>query len=478
MTAVFGAPGPRIFGAPPGADFAGSVAVGLRQRLSGAPADALARVELVVNTQRTRRALSEAFESGAAEGATYLPRISTLDGFADGVVDAPPPEDRLARRLTLTRLVEARLASDPRLGPPGAAGPLAASLATLLDEMQREGVPFSALAQAADGEHAAHWGETLRFLEVIGDVWPAHLAAAPARSDPEARRAADVKALVGAWADQPPDRVVIAAGSTGSQKVTADLLIAIAGLPQGAVVLPGFDFHMDDAGWAAAGPDHPQFGFKALLERLGLEPGDVARWSDAPDSPRARLLAEALRPAPATHHWRRALPKLSETIGAATGGVTLIEAPSPRREAEAIAVLMRRALEEDGAVAALVSPDRGLARRVAAILARWGLEPDDSAGRPLALTPPGVFLTLLAATLAKPFDPVMLLAALKHPLAAEGEGRGAHFEAVARLEARVLRRRDVALGLRTIADLKEAWIAVEVERAVRAGEEGAPASAV
>ena len=47
--------------------------------------------------------------------------------------------------------------------------------------------------------------------------------------------------------------------------------------------------------------------------------------------------------------------------------------------------------------AALVTPDRMLARRVTAELDRWGLIPDDSAGRPLALTPPGVLLRRLAA---------------------------------------------------------------------------------
>ena len=60
-----------------------------------------------------------------------------------------------------------------------------------------------------------------------------------------------------------------------------------------------------------------------------------------------------------------------------------------------IALLLRRKLETPGATAALVTPDRELARRVAAELRRWGIDIDDSAGLPLNRTPPGVFLRLV-----------------------------------------------------------------------------------
>ena len=80
-------------------------------------------------------------------------------------------------------------------------------------------------------------------------------------------------------------------------------------------------------------------------------------------------------------------------------------------------------LEEPGRTAALVTPDRNLARRVSAHLRRWGIEADDSAGRPLSETPPGTFLLALAAAAAEQFAPVPLLALLKHPLAMKGEGR-------------------------------------------------------
>ena len=53
-----------------------------------------------------------------------------------------------------------------------------------------------------------------------------------------------------------------------------------------------------------------------------------------------------------------------------------------------------------GRTAALVSPDRLLARRVAIRLEAWGIRVDDSAGRPFAKTVPGAFLTLVIGAAA------------------------------------------------------------------------------
>ena len=454
MIRLFESDGPRLYGLPPGANFAHAFADGLLRRLGDAPREDLARVRVVMNTRRAVRAVSEAFE--ASGDAVFLPRIEVLDAFARGLGEGPPPVEPLTRRLILTKAVAALLDQRPTLGE-SAAAPLAASLISLLDEMARERAPLSRLDGALGDDasrFAAHWSETLEFLKVIREFWPAHCEGALGAVDPGARRVADVDALLANWRAAPVEGPIIAAGSTGSQRLTADLLVAIAGAPQGAVVFPGFDFEMDEAAWKAAGPDHPQFGFKNLLERLDLSPDRVERWRPEASGPRARLMTEALRPAPVTDHWRDAAPALEARIEEATGGLTIVEAETPRREAEAIAVEMRRALES-GLTAALVTPDRTLARRVAGALSRWGVEPDDSSGRPLRLTPPGVFLTMLADMVCGPFDPTRLLAVLKHPLAERGGGVG---EAVARMETRGLRNRNIRRKLGSIDDLLDCEI--------------------
>ena len=132
---------------------------------------------------------------------------------------------------------------------------------------------------------------------------------------------------------------------------------------------------------------------------------------------RLRLVAEALRPARPDRSLARPAAGAAQTR---SPGLSRYDCASPQDEAVTIALLLRRALEEPGATAALVTPDRELARRVAAELRRWDIDIDDSAGLPLNRTPPGAFLRLVLDLAASELAPVPLLAALKHPLAAGG----------------------------------------------------------
>jgi double-strand break repair protein AddB len=246
-------------------------------------------------------------------------------------------------------------------------------------------------------------------------------------------------------------------------------MAAVARLPQGAVILPGFDWSLPQAVWdRLADPeaaDHPQAGFRRLADALGFAPGDVARWTqDAPAAAaRGRLVSLALRPAPVTDQWRSEGAALAPSLGEAFARLDWIEADSARAEARAIAFVLREAAET-GTRAALVTPDRELARRVAAELARWGLAPDDSAGRPLALTPPGVLLGRLAALAEGPLTPAGLAALLKHPLVASGApDRAAHRRLVEALELQTLRGGPPALAPGALA----AWGAARGPEAAR-----------
>ena len=159
---------------------------------------------------------------------------------------------------------------------------------------------------------------------------------------------------------------------------------------------------------------------------LDLAPGDIVPWSNAqPPSPgRNRLISLALRPAPVTDAWLTEGPDLSD-LSAATADVTMIQAPEPRAEALAIALRLRHAAET-GQTAALITPDRMLTRQVAAALDRWNILPDDSAGLPLQLSPPGRFLRHTAELFTRPLNCEMLLTLLKHPLCHNAGARGEH----------------------------------------------------
>jgi ATP-dependent helicase/nuclease subunit B len=145
------------------------------------------------------------------------------------------------------------------------------------------------------------------------------------------------------------------------------------------------------------------------------------------------VLARALLPAAALGDWLR-------DEGAVTlDGVSVLRAADQQEEAAAIALVLRQAIVTPGRRAALVTPDRGLAGRVAVELARWGVVADDSAGEPLHATPPAVFHRLLARAASGGLSPVALLSLLKHPLAACGLAPGA-CRASARLLERALLR--------------------------------------
>ena len=423
---------PRIFGLPPGVDLAAALAAGLRERAAGAPPEALARATVYLTTARMRRRVRAAFDAGPP---ALLPRLRLVTEIGAGPLPGVPPAvPPLRRRLELAQLVAKLLAREPGLAPATAAYDLAESLAALIDEMHGEGVPLDALDALHGREVSVHWQRSLAFLRIA-----AGYAAATGQPEPEARQRMAVERLVASWDVAPPAAPVIVAGSTGSRGTTALLMAAVARLPRGALLLPGFDFDLPPAVWsrlddAMTGEDHPQFRFARLLGRIGVGPEAVRPWGPAaPCPPRNRLLSLALRPAPATDAWRLEGPALGE-LAPATAGITLIEAPSARAEAVSIALCLREAAET-GRRAALVTPDRQLARGVTAALDRWRIGPDDSAGRPLALSAPGRFLRQVAATFLGPVTGEALLALLKHPLCSTGRAeRGPHLRTTRELE--------------------------------------------
>ena len=123
--------------------------------------------------------------------------------------------------------------------------------------------------------------------------------------------------------------------------------------------------------------------------------------------------------------------------------------------------MLRRTLEIPAATAALVTPDRELARRVAAELRRWDIDIDDFAGLPLNRTPPGAFLRLVLDAAESGLAPVPLLAVLKHPLAA-GAGRrsgSASARGVSKIESAGRARRPASRGVREAIDPKDEFVA-------------------
>jgi ATP-dependent helicase/nuclease subunit B len=451
---------PRIFTIPATLPFLDALVAGLFERFGRSPL-ALAEATVLLPSRRACRALADAFLKASGGQPMLLPRLAALgDLDADEIeltaggeltetLDLPPAIAPLRRRLLLAQLIHRwgeRRDGMPIL--PGQAAALADDLARLIDQAWTEDVGFERLDRLVPEELARHWQVTVDFLKIVTEHWPALLDAEGA-IDPADRRNRLIRAQAAAWRTAPPTGPIIAAGFGSAIPAAAELLGLIATLPDGAVVLPGVETSADAGLWIAIGedPTHPQYGLNRLLARLGVAHEDLPAWPApgiaAGPEPRALLLRETMRPAAVSEHWR-ALGALPSN---AAHGLARLDCPGPQEEAGAIALLMRQRLEIPGATAMLVTPDRGLARRVAAELARWDIEIDDSAGLPLNQTPPGVLLRLLADAAAERLAPVPLLALLKHPLVSGGMARGQFRGAVRQLERRCLRGPRPASGL-------------------------------
>jgi len=435
--------------------FLDTLVAGLLPPAEGDPL-ALTRTTLFLPTRRAVRSLREAFLRASAGRALLLPRlvpVSDVDAEEWAIADEesdieiPPALPPLERQLRLAQLILkwSESAGANRLTP-GQAAPLARALADFLDTVESARADIGALEKLAPERFAAHWQEVLQFLRIVTDHWPAMLAELGAL-DPAQRRDRVVAARIAAWAAAPPADPVIAAGLTGGIPAVGDLIAAIAGLPQGAIVLAGLD--LDAAGMAAiaADPTHPQHLHARLMARFGMTPEAIPPWpgAGAPvPSPRRALIAAALAPASETDRWGSGATPIGR---AATANLRRLDCAGAQEEAEVIALLMREALEVEGRTAALVTPDRALARRVAAELKRWTIEIDDSAGVPLNETPPAVFLRLILDAATAGLAPLPLLCLLKHPLAAGGRPPERFRAAVRRLEERCLRGQRPAPGL-------------------------------
>jgi len=446
----------KVFTVPAGFSFVDELAQGIIDRFGSDPIT-LAGISVLLPTRRACRSLRDAFLRLSGGRPLLLPTLSPLgDLDAEGLgialeelpqlagsLDLPPAIGDLRRRLLLTRVI---MAAPGLAATAPQAVRLAADLTRLLDQVETERLTFDRLHGLVPADYAEHWQITLQVLAILTEQWPRILDEEGA-SDAARRRNQVLAAQAAAWRARPPAGPVIAAGSTGSVPASGELLAVIADLPQGMLVLPGLDETVDDVAWQAISSDeaHPQHTLAQLLERLGLKRAQVPPWTKnaPPRRPRSRLIAEALRPAATTESWR-ALEGIGED---ALQGLTRIDCPSAQDEAEVVALLLRHALEVPGRTAALVTPDRTLARRVGIALNRWGIAVDDSGGQHLADTANGSFLRLSAEALVEGFAPVPLLALLKHPLTALGEAPSACRSFARRLERAVLRGPRPAEGL-------------------------------
>ena len=445
-----GRPGaPAVFTIPTHRSFADSLVAGLIGRFGSDPLS-LARGRILLPNNRAVRTVTEAFVRASGSGLV-LPRLipvgdPELEERIGGALDPadvaepiPTAADPLTRLVALAELVRSEGESAAE------ALRMAADLGRTLDALRIEEIEPAAFTEAATDapELAMHWQTSLDRLRAILDQWPARLESTRT-IDLAERRNRLLRSVAARWAHSPPVGFTVAAGITTAAPAVAALLSRIAFMPEGLVVVPGLSLApgMPEDEWDALGPDeqgrgeetHPQFHLKLLLDRMGVARAEVQLWraSGRAASPavRSRAVAAAMTAADFSDKWNGMKPAERRL-----SGIRVAELSDPAAEAQAIALALREAIETPERTAALVTPDRMLAARVSALLRRWGIEADDSAGRSLSQTAAGTLLLGIAAAAAEDFAPVAVLALLKHPLVGgEAEERRAWLDIVRSLD--------------------------------------------
>ncbi len=468
---------PELYSLPSYVSFVDGLVKGIRARYGDDPL-VLSDVLILLPNRRAVRSLRDAFLREMDGKSLLLPRIEPIgdvdedDLFLSGNLpqatwdmDLAPPIPPFIRQMLLMDIIERWHKKRGEVVPEKAQTALLAhALGQFLDHVQTEQLTFKDLEKLVPAEYANHWQQTLDFLKILTEHWP-NILTTTGYSDVAARRNILLDGLGDKWVAVPPQHPIIAAGSTGSIPATARLLSVISRLPSGMVLLPGLDLSMDEESWDRLDDSHPQATMKGLLQSIGAGRGDVKNWlkedTEIPPQHLARnhLLQEIMRPAETSDQWQC----LNIDIDLATKGLSRIEAPGLREEAGIIALMLREVLETEGKTAALVTPDRQLARRVAGELKRWGITIDDSAGTPLYNSPNGIYLRLTAQMAGEELSPVSLLSVLKHPLSAGGQEIGEFRKMTRILEKIILRGPRPAVGSRGIAQA----IRIAIETALK-----------
>ena len=424
---------------PASADFLRLFARGLLRgdKILGAAVpdiDQLHAATILLPTRRAVRLFSDILLQESPRQAVMLPTILPLgdlennlddDLWMQTMPDIHPAIHPIERHIALTAMIQqSPVVKNPagtHIAADLVAADLASELARFIDLTDRYEADRTKLKKLAPEQFAEHWQITLELLNVIVKVWPGYLIER-GLADPIARRNLMLRSFADYLETTPPQAPVIIAGSTGSLPATGALFKAVAKFARGAIILPGLDLDMDENDWEAVDPAHPQYGLKNLLADMGVSRNQVKVWGAARKiKTRNWLIRETLRPTETTHCWAQNISHPPADLSRNLKKIKLVEADNLREEAGLIALMLRESLEQKNQTAALITHDRALARRVAAMLKIWDIDIDDAAGVRLTNLPAFVFLKLIAEAVISDFAPIAFLSCVKHPLAQGGD---------------------------------------------------------
>ena len=418
----------------------------------------LANISIFLPNKRSIQAIKDAFLQETEGTPLLLPKLMTLGDseeyenilFWNNKEIAEAPVSPYEEQLILTKLIH-HWRDDLTL-PQSML--LAKELSSFLAEVSREKLSLENLFDIIPEELAEHWQITLDFLKIIMHQYPALLKEKQQLTYWDYHNHT-IDSLVAEWKNNPPQHPVIVAGSTASTPATALLVETVAALPLGAVVFPGLETKISEQVWQSIGYTHPYYGLKKILDDLDIPLHSIHSWKEnsaTEADPVIPLLMDIMLPEQETRYWYELAPYPSSAVER----ISILEAEGYYQESYAIALMLREVLNTPERKAALVTHDQTLAKHVIALLKKWDINVDYSAGMPLTQLAEITFLQLIAEAVTSHIAPTALLELLKHPFCCVGESREQHLENTRHLEKSYLRGIRFSEGLEALVRATEA----------------------
>lgn len=387
----------------PAGEAAPEVLVDFIIKLANNKQENLPNIDLWLPTRRAERALRQAFV--ARFGASLLPRIRSM-GLGEGQEEHLylDLETSISEVTELDRLMY--VARQVKIFKPDWQAQQCFEQASYLlkvkDRLTTYSISDSDLEKLVPDTYAEHWQNNLKFLEIVRFFYPKWL-----EDQGKTDFATHLNELLETQAlqyTQEPERIVIAAGFADTIPAGVALLKSIYEMPNGHVIFPGV--------FAVCGelePQHPQYAVQTLAASMGVSVENIISLNEP--SARNKLWQQVLLPAEQTHLWQQSN---IETQSLENLSYTRFE--SAEDEAEAVALMMREALNTPDKSCALITNQRTLAHKVSAILkSRYGIDVNDSAGKSLGLWPVGQYINLMLKVIESKARPLAMVELLSHP---------------------------------------------------------------
>ena len=364
-------------------------------------------------TRRACSVLENVLLEKACKKSLILPRIIPLGEVnpeelsllscegAEKVARLPPVITTSRRRLLLGALIEKFQYADHAI-PFDQALRWSANLMDLLDQMRTYDIDLKTLqTNITLTSQAEHWEKIQKFLTLVSDHWDSILEE---ESCIEAvtwqKKLMEIQGSI-LEKNKPPSPIMVA-GSLGTIPSTLGLMEVISRLPNGIVILPGFQKGLEKE---ALSPHHPQFFLYRLLSHLGISTEDVKQLEPTPQNPSGLFLEKI---------FECSLPK-NVSNPFLINNIEYVEASNQGEEARLIALAIRQALEEGKKKILCVSADQNLLSRISVELELWDLSVCPQHGSDLSDTDMGSFLHLATLWFSSTFQPTIIAAIFNHP---------------------------------------------------------------